>query len=304
MELGANIARLRKERGITQEQLGKALGVSGQAVSKWENGGAPDAEMLPDIADRLGVSIDGLYGRKAEAREGMGEAFSRWLLALPSEERMSEIFRLLCSTTLKPYLVESNELLDKMFGRVMSLPVESCYSNDFVRHTEDTVWLRGMLYLDQGLQLTVPAEDCPFYLLMPEPEEGYEKNLAEDDRYRKLFAALSMPGALEILRYLYRREEQLYFPAWLGKAMGMPADAARAALSAMEECGLVYKRKMETETGPEDVYSVHDNGGMVPFLLLAKWVMEREDVWAGGWCMRSSPILRKEENEREGNENE
>ena len=36
--LGTNIMRLRKEAGLTQEQLAKALGISYQAVSKWENG--------------------------------------------------------------------------------------------------------------------------------------------------------------------------------------------------------------------------------------------------------------------------
>lgn len=294
MKLGQNIAKLRKERGVTQEQLGKALGVSGQAVSKWENGGAPDAEMLPDIADRLGASIDALYGRSPEPLDNIREQLSQWLLALPTERRMIELFRLLCSTTLRPYLVDSSEMLDKMFNRVSDLPVDSCYSKDFLNHTDSTVWLRGFLYLNQGLQLTVPAEDCPFYLLMPEPPQGYEANLAEDERYRKLFSALSMPGALEILRYLYRREEQLYFPAWLGKATGTPAEEAQAALSAMEECGLVNKKKMETESGPEEVYSMHDNGGFVPFLLLAKWFSEKQDIWAGGWYTRSRPVLKKE----------
>lgn len=37
MTIGTNIKRLRVNKGITQEQLGEALGVSGQAVSKWEN---------------------------------------------------------------------------------------------------------------------------------------------------------------------------------------------------------------------------------------------------------------------------
>ena len=61
--LSATITRLRKERGLTQEQLGQLVGVSAQAVSKWEKGGAPDVELLPVLADRLGVSMDALFGR-------------------------------------------------------------------------------------------------------------------------------------------------------------------------------------------------------------------------------------------------
>ena len=49
--IGTQIAKLRKDKNITQEELAKNLDVSAQAVSKWENGGAPDIEMMPKIAD-------------------------------------------------------------------------------------------------------------------------------------------------------------------------------------------------------------------------------------------------------------
>lgn len=58
-----NIKRLRKERDLTQEALADFLGVSFQAVSKWERGESyPDVEMLPEIAVYFGVSVDELLG--------------------------------------------------------------------------------------------------------------------------------------------------------------------------------------------------------------------------------------------------
>ena len=58
-----NIKRLRKECGLTQEALADFFGVSFQAVSKWERSESyPDIEMLPDIAEYFGVSIDELLG--------------------------------------------------------------------------------------------------------------------------------------------------------------------------------------------------------------------------------------------------
>lgn len=61
MNIGTNIAALRKNNGITQEALANELGVSPQAVSKWENStSCPDVSLLPDIAKYFGVSIDDL----------------------------------------------------------------------------------------------------------------------------------------------------------------------------------------------------------------------------------------------------
>lgn len=69
MSLGKNIAALRKEQGLTQAQLGERLGVSNQAVSKWEKGmNLPDVMLLPQIAKAFGVTIDRLF-EKIEAEE-------------------------------------------------------------------------------------------------------------------------------------------------------------------------------------------------------------------------------------------
>lgn len=68
MTIGMNIKRLRQNKDVTQEQLGDVLGISGQAVSKWENDSAlPDILLLPKLADYFGISIDELMGYKLNA---------------------------------------------------------------------------------------------------------------------------------------------------------------------------------------------------------------------------------------------
>lgn len=59
--LGQKIAELRKARSITQDELAERMGVSAQAVSKWENDlSCPDITVLPELADFFGVTIDTL----------------------------------------------------------------------------------------------------------------------------------------------------------------------------------------------------------------------------------------------------
>lgn len=63
IKLGEKIRELRKRDGRKQEDLAVALGVTNQAVSRWEaNGGYPDIEMLPAIANYFHITIDQLFG--------------------------------------------------------------------------------------------------------------------------------------------------------------------------------------------------------------------------------------------------
>ena len=63
LDLGNNIRHFRRRDSRTQEALAEALGVTAQAVSRWESGGSyPDMSLIPSIANFFGVSIDELFG--------------------------------------------------------------------------------------------------------------------------------------------------------------------------------------------------------------------------------------------------
>ena len=65
--LGKRIAALRRDKGLKQDELAQQLGVTPQAVSKWENDQTcPDITLLPQLAQILGVSVDELLSGKAE----------------------------------------------------------------------------------------------------------------------------------------------------------------------------------------------------------------------------------------------
>ncbi len=62
MNIGNNIKQLRQQKKLTQDWVAEKLGVSYQAVSKWENNAnTPDIALLPEIANLFGVSIDALF---------------------------------------------------------------------------------------------------------------------------------------------------------------------------------------------------------------------------------------------------
>ena len=70
MNLSEIIAAYRRKLGLTQEALAQKLGVTNQAVSKWESGqSCPDITLLPQLADLFGITIDQLFGREAPQAE-------------------------------------------------------------------------------------------------------------------------------------------------------------------------------------------------------------------------------------------
>jgi transcriptional regulator with XRE-family HTH domain len=69
MEFGKQFKELRTARGLTQETVAESLGVTGQAISRWERGETlPDVSLLPEISAYFGVTIDALFALSDDTR--------------------------------------------------------------------------------------------------------------------------------------------------------------------------------------------------------------------------------------------
>ena len=92
--IGAFIALCRKEKSLTQMQLAELLGITNQAVSKWENGrGMPDVSLLQPLCAVLGISLNELFsGEHISTEEYKGK----------TEETISKLFKEKQIAHLKP----------------------------------------------------------------------------------------------------------------------------------------------------------------------------------------------------------
>ena len=76
--IGNKIKQLRKAYNRTQESMAQALGVTSQAISRWENGtGYPDIEIIPSVANYFGVTIDMLFGYDGDRTEKIRSILNR-----------------------------------------------------------------------------------------------------------------------------------------------------------------------------------------------------------------------------------
>ena len=99
---GAAVQQARKVQGLTQEQLGEKVGVTGQAVSKWETGeSAPDLTLLPTLCSVLEVSADALLGTApSQGLNSMVQTLKQRLDALPRDQRTRRV-----ATTIARFLL-------------------------------------------------------------------------------------------------------------------------------------------------------------------------------------------------------
>lgn len=266
--IGEQIAKFRKGLGLTQEELGRAVGVSTQAVSRWECGGAPDVTLLPAIADRLDVTVDALFGREGGEVQDMSDTFIHWLRTVPEKDRLTRLTRLLWEAAI--YGV-SDPLFEAPW---IAYPEKG--EMEMASLGPGSVLMRTVTGTDGGYILGVGAEDMSFMGVFPEPEEGYEKYLLSDDKYRKLFASLALPGAMEALRYFCRSREGFYVAAVVAERTGVPQAEMERALEAMTEANLLVRQQITLPEGSVNAYVMGDNGGIVAFLYFARW------VWQGG----------------------
>ena len=166
MELGNKIKQLRFRAGLTQEQLAEKLGLSAQAVSKWETGAAmPDITLLPLIAEEFGVSIDELFDLTEEQKLRRIENRMDCEAELPADVfRDYEEF-------LRARLAEGKDR-----GRTLSL------LGHLYHHRMEADARRVSAYAREAIRLAPEKKDCQWLLTRAEGAVCWDWNIANHSR--------------------------------------------------------------------------------------------------------------------------
>jgi len=150
LPIAEKIRTLRKERGITQDELAAALRVSFQSVSRWENGQTyPDIELIPKIAAYFGVTTDELLVEKDESvlKEERERRKSKYHTAIWSEKDSSKKFELAMKAFREfpdEYRFANDALRALIYGnakpREEALPVVRELVNILLNQTKDRMF--------------------------------------------------------------------------------------------------------------------------------------------------------------------
>ncbi|MBO5023557.1 MAG: helix-turn-helix transcriptional regulator [Clostridia bacterium] len=276
--IGTQIAAMRKEKGIKQEELANYVGVSTQAVSKWENGGVPDTELLPKIADFFSVSIDFLFGRNITDYRDMQSSLIEKVNGTPYEERFKQVFnycwdmeRALMDDVC---LIERNSIED--------------YEKEIAKNEQHY----SSIMTDYGFTRMGIANRLQYFLIVPETKDTEDAYFNGID-YPKFFNDFSDTDVFNACVMLYKRESKKAFtPMLLVKNMGITLEKSNEILKLLLKYGLLYSTQIEMDDEIQTVYHFVPSPSFIALLIFAREVIDKPNVFAYNCQNRGKPYLK------------
>ena len=274
MSLSANIKRLRLEKNLTQEQLAARLGVSAQAVSKWETSQTyPDGALLVPLARELDVSLDTLFDNDAVSMADISERMIRLIHKTDAKERFH---------------------LARDLGWQIERGLFDCHMALGEKYDPEDVKTRtasSYILDDTGFTMVSNGKE-PFFSVFPQPDEGYGYFLKDREDLQQIFAALSRENTMKALLYLYRRTENYVFDsAVLAKDCDIPEEQTEEVLADLALLKLIWKQELSVNGKTRVLY-----GSKPSHEIIALFIMAKEIGYKGAYCLnthyRNTPFLK------------
>ena len=256
-----NLQALRKKKGVTQEQLATYLGVSPQAVSKWENGSYPEGDLLPKISEYFEVTISYLYGQETEKKS--------------FEQMVHDELYLLNEKESKENGSDHGKYFEKLLDIAWAGQI-ACWKNNKYYYKrgvpEKGVRTASVISDDAGFGYFNLNTEKQYYALVKEPEDGFMNNIKLSEELRAFFRTLSEPGVLEILFFLMSEKwNEAVSVSTLSEITGLEEEKVQKIMDkmiAVDPSGKVIACiNVVKANGSEKAYSI-EHSGVVPFILM------------------------------------
>ena len=254
-EFNTTLKNLRKSKGITQEQLAEAVGVSPQAVSKWEMNGYPDAPLLPGIADYLGVSVDELFGNKRDD--------------IPIGKRVIEYIGNVPEKRFDAAMEIAWAMNQALMGADVYAPYDIINPLNPDEPFHDNVPFSEQV-LENGFCQSRHGNRLKYFLMVPEPEDGYDGLLGYNDKFLELYGFLTIPNALRAMYLFAGKSRDTYFSVQsVIKELDIDKKNAVEIINEMLRLGFAVKASLDTGEGSEAIYHYNANINFISFMVFS-----------------------------------
>lgn len=265
MSLSDNIKRLRLEKNLTQEQLATKLGVSAQAVSKWETSETyPDGALLVPLANELQVSLDELFGNETVTMADISGRIVKLIHNIDAKERFNVARDI-------GWQIERG-----LFNCRMEIGKK--YSPNEIKNQKNSSYILD----DNGFTIVSNGKE-PFFAVFPQPEDGYGHFMNDKEDLQKIFAALSHTDTMNALIYLYHKNENYVFEsAVLERDCEIAKDQISAVIDDLLTLKLIWKQELTINGEKHVLYYSRPS-----HKLLAVLLMTREIGYKGAYSLQS-----------------
>ncbi|MBE6670893.1 MAG: helix-turn-helix transcriptional regulator [Ruminococcaceae bacterium] len=276
MNLSESIRHFRTMRNLTQEELGNAISISPQAISKWERGESmPDASLLPALADTLDVSLDRLYGREKFTMDDIMTAIPAYLQTLPKEERMTGIRTI----SLIADILSKNSFRDCK-NQLAELIQNGASEYNSVLNTAET-----------GFTIASLRSELPFWAVFCEPKNGWGAVLKPEERYRDVFAVLADKQALNTLFSLFNLPNGFSFDeSYAAEQYGLTN--AEETLQKLRKLRTVYYQDISIDGKITRIWFYRQQIGLISLFALLNEQIYYQNSFAWQQNARSSALFR------------
>ena len=275
--IGKQIALLRKERGIKQEELANYVGVSTQAVSKWENGGVPDTELLPKIADFFSVSVDSLFGRSITNYNDLQTALMKKISETPAEQQLRQVFE--CCWNMERALFDNSPAADAALERYEQKlePNEQRYS---------------AIERDNGFTRMGLANRSQYFLIVPDAADCNAAYFNGID-YPTFFKALSDKDVFNACVLLNKREyKKAFTPLLFMKNLEVSPEKANEIIDVLLQYKLISSSQIEMDDETQTVYYFRPTSSFIALLIFAREIIDKPSVFTYHQSVRQVPYLK------------
>jgi len=276
--LGIKIKEFRTKKGITQEELGQLVGVTTQAVSKWERGGTPDAEILPQIAKALDVSIDALFGVEQDTGSRLEDFIIEELYSKEDEEAFRRAVSLCIAIEMGLFKLDA--LKNKAAGELMD------YLDDEQEHEYFST-----LVSNEGMVRTRLSQNGRYFFIMPEPEAGYRDFLENIDGLSQVFTALSDKDAIKCLFFVCQRMHKAISAELIAENVGISEEKVETIMDQLAGINIVTCNEVEMVGRDVKVYVLRSPATILPLLTFARELGVKKVFDFGYLYKREKPIF-------------
>ncbi len=253
MSLSENIKRIRTEKGMTQEGLASALGISPQAVSKWETTDTyPDGALLCDLARVLDTSLDVLFDNRAHSVKDISCRIRDLVADTPGAEQF-HVVRDLC------WQIEKALFNDRA-------SIEWSYDPEEIRNLKNHSYILG----DNGFT-HVSNGTAPFFSVFPAYGNNFAEAIGDGEEMRRIFAMLSSPETMKGALWILGKEEAYMFEAEvLARDCGIGEGASDTVMKDLCSLSLASRMEIEIDGVKRTLYQAMPNHRLIALLLFAK----------------------------------